>query len=336
MTPMRVLCAVAVAAAAAASTAAAQTVAGVPGAVTATAAPLTVATFEGEYVLTKAGTSPDAAEAARCPVTLGIDNTVAVPRATEDGRGVGVVVTDALRVNGEATCESPCLAADIVDRFCERGDATKEAQVLLFASREGFNATSPNNGSTLPANGLEASLAAADVAYYTGRNTGELRCGGGVNVVADARSYWILPPTTLPLSFELPSSTPTVVRSLRAGIRRILLLLDDEFDGTWCGYAGAAAVARDRSGELALPDGVSLPSTPVPTPLPVVIIELPASGDGADGADGRPGCDGQDGADGADGADGVGGNGGNGGAGGRGGRVAVAARASFSAVRSRD
>lgn len=321
MTPMRMLCAVAVAAAAAASTVEAQTVAGVPSgpttppvaATTATPptpivgtapiAPLTVAFFEGSYVLTKAGTSPTAAAVARCPVTLGISNTVTVANATNDGRGVGVVATDSLSVNGAASCVSPCLSSDIADGLCEVGDVNKEAQVLLFASREGFNATSANNATTGVANPMEASLTAADFAYYTGRNTGELRCGGGVTLLADARSYWVYSPTAaVPLSFDLPSSTPTTVRSVGAGIRRLFFLLDDRFNGTWCGYAGASAVERDTSGRLGLPAGVTLPAPP----LPVVVITEPPSGDGADGADGQPGCDGQDG---QDGADGVGGNG---------------------------
>ncbi|GAB0491908.1 hypothetical protein MMPV_003164 [Pyropia vietnamensis] len=347
MVPMRMLCAVAVAVAAvtAASTAAAQTVAGVPGnpdgaatiitVVSATPTPLSVATFEGTYFLTKSGTSPTLEKAARCPVTLGISNTIAVANATNDGRGVGVIVTDSLRVNGEPSCVSPCFAEDVVRGLCEVGDANKEAQLLLFASREGFNASSPNNGSTLPANEMEVSLFDANVSYYTGRTTGELRCGGGVSLVADARSYWIFSPTTVPLSFDLPSSTPTFVQSVKAGVRRIFFLLDDTFNGTWCGYAAADAVARDTSGALDLPAGVTLPLTPTPTPTPSpspspqLVVAVPLPRDGADGADGEPGCDGQDGQDGADGVGGNGGNGGNGGAGGRGGQGGRGGRCIF-------
>jgi len=313
MVPWRTLCAAAVATAAVALATAQSTVA---------ATSLSPITFVGTYVLTKAGTSPTVAQARRCPVTVQVTQAQSVPQATNDGRPVVVITTDWLRVNGRASCTSPCFPEDVSDGICGARDTTKTAQLQLFSSLDGFNATSATNATSAPANGLEVDLAAADVAYYTGRTTGELRCDGGVTFVRDMRSYWVYSPTApVPLSFTLPSSAGRVP-SLIAGVRRVFFLIDDAFGGTWCGYAGASAVARDTSGRLGLPDGV-VPPGAVVTPPPEVIVEEvvvspPRAADGANGANGQVGCSGQDG---ADGADGVGRNGGAGGRGGKGGRA---------------
>lgn len=314
MSPWRVLLAGALAATAAASVAAQ----GAPP-------PPPPNALAGSYILTASGTTPTLADARRCPVTVTVENSTTVANATSDGRGVVVITTDWFQVNGEATCVSPCLPADVVDGFCGARDTVKEAQLLLFSSRDGFNATSETNGSATPAIGLAVDLAAADQAYYTGRTTGELRCGGGVNLVADARSYWIPPPAAaVPLASPLPGPAATAVTSLGAGVGRLFLLLDEDANGTWCGYAPSAAVAADRSGLLSLPAGVSPPIVILP---PILVVDAPPlPRDGADGANGRAGCAGQDGAAGLDGAPGApggnggdGGNGGKGGAGGRGG-----------------
>eukprot|EP00168_Porphyra_purpurea_P000303 TRINITY_DN1034_c0_g1_i3.p2 TRINITY_DN1034_c0_g1~~TRINITY_DN1034_c0_g1_i3.p2 ORF type:complete len:320 (-),score=96.79 TRINITY_DN1034_c0_g1_i3:1234-2193(-) len=307
MTTWRTLCAAAVATAAVAVATARSTVA---------ATSLSPVTFQGTYVLTKAGTSPTAAQARRCPVTVQVTATLTVANVIAGLRPVVVITTDWFRINGQPSCTSPCFPADVAAGACGASDTTKVAQLQLFSSLDGFNATSATNGTTALANGLEVDLAAADVAYFTGRTTGELRCGGGVTFNANSPSYWVYSPTAVPLSFDLPSSAGPVP-SLMAGVRRVFFLIDDTFEGTWCGYAGASAVARDSSGMLALPDGVLRPgATATPTPAPVVTPTPPPATGGLFGGNVQLRCSGQDG---ADGADGVGPNGGVGGKGGKGG-----------------